>query len=251
MGKKSAEFEAFEEEIVEEAREGYDLRDRLRNRLKRTKTVTVYTDDIAGSELGGAEDSVDAYGIRHGRRRWGIKGELDRLGEVATDLERRLVNLTEILDENPDDAEAAAQRAEVEAHIATLAEKVAAEQKKITPLLKRLEKTSLQFTLRTIPDLVIRDARRKAKRNLGIKGKIPEVLLEEFNLEHVAILVAASVESWEDKGAKQKFTSLTVEEARALRDELPVGQFTVLDKAIGELSFEAQISNLATDSADF
>lgn len=222
----------IETEIQEEAREGYSLIERLRSAAVRTKTVTVYTDAVAGEELGGAEDAVDQYGLKGGRRRWGLKGDLDIALEKASRLEGQ---------DDPDEDEVR----EVAAEIDRL-------KKAIPAVVKRLEKSALTFTLRTIPDFVIRDARRQARKALGIKGKgVPESRLEEFGLEHLAHLVAASVESWEDKQAKQKFTHLTVSEAKALRDELPVGQFDRLDKAIGDLSFEAKIASDATDTPDF
>lgn len=231
MAKKSDEATTAEE-IQEEAREGYSLVERLRSSAVRTKTVTIYTDAVAGEELGGAEDSVDAYGLKGGRRRWGLKGELDTALEQAARLQEA---------DDPDEIE-----------VIAVAEKIDGLKTKIPAVVKRLEKSALTFTLRTIPEFVIRDARRQAKKALGIKGKnIPEARLEEFGLEHLARIVSSSVESWEDKLSKQKFTHLTVGEAKALRDELPVGQFSKLDDAIGDLSFEAKIASDATDTPDF
>lgn len=220
------------EDFIEEVRDGYSLRDRLRGVSTRTKTVTLHTDAVAGEALGGAEDIVDGYGLVQGRRRWGLIGDLELLVEQANRLSE---------EDSPDEAEVKAIAAQID--------ELKAE---VPAAVKKLEKSALIVTVRTVPNLIIRDCRRKARKALGIKGKsIPEARLEEYELEHLAHLVAASVESWEDRQAKQKFTSMTLDEARALRDELPFGQFAKLDRAIGELSFEAAIANNITDTPDF
>lgn len=235
MGKKTADDPYTDEErdaIIEEAREGYSLRDRLRGVSVRTKTVTLYTDAVIGAELGGAEDLVDGYGLKGARRRWGLMGELDTAVEKAAALQRQ---------DDPDEAE-----------VLAVASTIDDLKGKIPPLVKKLEKSALVVTARAIPQFVIRDVRRKAKKALGIKGKgIPEARQEEFGLEHLAQLVAASVDSWEDRSAGQKFSNMTLDEARALRDELPAGQFDKLDRAIGELSFESAIASNVTDTPDF
>lgn len=230
MGKKNADNEI--EEIIEDAREGFDLRARLRGVSHLTEDVTVYTDIAAGRELGGTEDQENQFGIKVGTRRWGLTGELSAIGEQLEELQKQ---------DDPDEGE-----------VKALVAKLASTKKKIPAALKKLESSALVFTLRAIPDLVQRDARRQARKALGIKAKgIPEGREEEFNLEHIAHIVAASVESWTDNASGKKFSSLTVEEAKALRDELPIGQFALIDQAIGKLSYQAQIGKVATDSADF
>lgn len=230
MGKKKAVEEQFEQ-IAAEAREGYSLRDRLQGRTRVSKTVTVYTDEVAGRELGGAVDQEDQFGIKLGRRRWGLKGELDALEERLVALDKQ---------ESPDEDEVN--------EVVALIEKT---KKKIPGVLKRLEASALVFTLSSVPDLVKKDARRRAKKAAGIKGKGIEGREEEFGEEYTPILLSESVQSWEDRATGKTFSTLSVEEAKWLQQDLPEGEFPKLDAAMIDLSFQAQISNVATDSADF
>lgn len=239
MGKKNSSqavnplgyTEDDEAALAEEARKGFDLRARLRGANKLTKNITVYTDAVAGAELGGAENVENQYGIVTGRRRWGLKGELDALQERLTTL--------------------GAQDAPDEDEVEALVAEIAAVNKKLPAALKKLDQSALVFTLTGIPEFVARDARRRAKKAAGIKGKGLDGKEEEFGLEYVPILLASSVLTWEDKASGEKYGELTVDEAKALRDELPVGQFPKLDAAMIKLSFEAQIGQEATDSVDF
>lgn len=232
MGKKN-EFD----EIQDEARKEFSLRDRLAGISQRRATVTVYTDAATGALLGVAEDEKDQFDLKTGRRtRRGLLGEMDALIESTE-------NAIATIKDDPDAVKAAT---------AALDKEQAALTRKITAAQKKLDSTALVFTLQTLPDIIIRDARRKARKELGLKAKsIPEDRLEDFTLEHVAQLVSASVSEWTDKQTGEKHAGLTVSQARDLRDYLPRGQFDRLDHAVAKLSFEAAISNSVTDSADF
>lgn len=226
MGKKD-QFEA----IVEEARTGFDLRERLLGASSLSKTVYIYTDAATGKELGGAEDVKGQGGIVLNRRRWGVQG---RLEEIKLRAEYLLKQEDHDLDE-----------------ISALEKEREELSKKAAALLKKLDKTALVFTIRAVPELVIRDTRRRAKQNLGIKGKGIEGREEEYSLEYTALLLAASVEKFVDNASGETYTSLSEQQARDLRDYLPAGQFAKLDNAMIEVSFEAQIGENGTDSADF
>lgn len=232
MGKKSDI-----EQIQDEAREGFSLRDRLAGVSQRRKTVTIYTDSAVGAELGSAEDQTDGLGLKTGRRvRKGLLGEMDALTErIEIELARA----------GTDKEAVAAVQADFDKAEAALKRKIKAAQKK-------LNETAMVFTLQALPDIIVRDARRKARKELGIKNKnIPEDKQEDYSLEYTAQVVAASVATWVDNLDGKTHTGLTVEQARDLRDLLPFGQFARLDHAVYELSFEAAIGNQATDSADF
>jgi seryl-tRNA synthetase len=225
--------------IVQEAREGFDLRARLAGTSKREKTVTIYTDADTGSKLGGAEDIVlPGTEIVSGRRRWGVQGQLDEISQRAEALAKQITD-GKVSDEEAGD------------EIATLETKRAELTKQAEKLLKKLDESALVFTLQAVPDLVVRDSRRIARKNLGIKAKGIEGREEEFSLEYTAVLLAASVASWTDKLSGDTFDELSVDQAKQLRDFLPVGQFSKLDRAMVELSMEAAIGNYGTDSADF
>lgn len=226
--------------VVTEARKTFDLRARLAGAKRRTKTVTVFTDDATGALLGGAVDEkIGEY--KTGRKiRTGLIGELDAI----TDQAQGAINL---LDENDDDYEAA---------VTLINERLQADSKAVVAKIKKLraqmKKSSMEFTLQALPDLVMRDVRRKARKALDIAEKgIPEALQESYNLKYSAIIIAASVVSWTDHESGESFNELTVEQAEALQDYLPVGQYQQLDKAVLELSIEMTITNAATDSPDF
>lgn len=225
MGKKSTT-----EDVATEAREGFDLRSRLRGVTKLTKEVTVYTDAVAGAELGGAENQEQS-GIIIGRRRWGLRGDLDALVERMKFLKKQ----------SPTDEDA----------LVEVGKEIASIKKKLPAVVKRLEESALVFTLTTVPEFVVRDVKRKAKKAAGIKGKGIDGMEEEFGLEYVPTLLSASVLSWVDRASDETFSSLSIDEAKTLRDELPAGQFQKLDAAMIELIFQTQIGNQATDSVDF
>lgn len=229
MGKKNT-IDA----IQDEAREGYSLFERLSESTHRTKTVTVYTNAALGAELGYALDEED-MGIRTGRRvRKGLLGELDELKERAARI---------AADGTEEEAEAAIDE------IGKAKKRLTAQVKKIQ---KQMQADALVFTLQSVPELVIKDARRKARKALGLKSKgIPEAQQEEYNDEYTCQLLSSSVVSWEDRKAGKTFHSLSVEEARNLQNLLPRGQFPLLDAAMVELSFEATIANAAVDDVDF
>lgn len=221
------------EEIQNEARKGYDLRARLAESNSRTKTVTVYTDANLGAELGYATDEEVYAGIKSGRRiRKGLIGELDALKEQAAALEGDEGATQDDVDE-----------------IHKRAKSIGA---KIAKVRKEMEQTAFVFTLRSVPEAVIKDCRRKARKSLGIKGKgIPEGREEEYADEYTFHMLAASVQSWEDKKTGDTFDAVTVDQARDLQGFLPRGQFQRLDEAMVELSLEVAIANSAVDDADF
>lgn len=227
MGKSRTDID----DIQESVREGFDLRQRLLGGSPLEKVVTVYTDAATGAELGGAEDIEGQGGLVMGRRRWGLLGRLEEVRLRAEALAKQ-----EVVDEE--------EIAALEAESADLTAKV-------KPLLKKLEKSALVFTIRAVPDLIIRDTRRKAREALGIKNKGIQGKEEEYSLEYTAILLSASVASYVDNATGKTHAGLTVQEARDLRDYLPAGQFPKLDKAMIDVSFEAQIGHHATDSPDF
>lgn len=228
------------DEIMDEARTGFDLRDRLAGVRRRQKTVTVFTDSETGAELGGVETKyLPGTDIVQGKRRWGVQGRLDELREKADSLAKRIEQTPTLADEYRQE-------------IAALEEEMKGLSDEASTLLKKLQETALIFKMQALPDIIIRDTRRKARKALDIKGKdIPESMQEQYGLEHVATLLAASVQSWKDNSDGKVYDSLSVQQARDLRDYLPAGQFPLLDEAMLELSFQASIGEHATDSADF
>ncbi|MBT2484856.1 MULTISPECIES: hypothetical protein [unclassified Microbacterium] len=239
----TAEIEAELDGIQESARTDFELVNRLAGKSKRRKSVTIYTDSEAGAQLGYALDQTEG-GIRTGRRvRRGIAGRIDQLEEEGNSLVKRIEHQVEAGLEVP---EADTERAkEIQAELAK-------EKRKVTALKKRLEATAFKFTLHSLPDIIKRDMRRRARLNLGIRGKnVPADMVDEYELEHSAVSLVASVESWTDVEQDETHSSLSIERARTFRDYLPEGQFPRLERAMLELSYEVAIEHNATDDADF
>lgn len=227
-------------EIAAEARSRMDLRERLMGITRREKTVTVFTNDELGRELGGAEDLyVPGTALKSGeRRRWGVAGELDALAARADSLTKQIEAGT--LSE--EDAEPILSEMERDRAIHT---------KRAKRLVEDLKKTSFSFTLRAVPEIVIKDARRQARQNLGITKKGTEGREQEFADEFAAVLLTLSVASWVDHETGVESNSLSLDEAHALKELLPYGQFPRLDRAMAELSMESQIAESVTSDLDF
>lgn len=237
MAKRATPSKDRTETLAEEARDGYDMAARLAGMDSLTDDVTIFTDAVTGKALGGAEDIVE-NGIVMGRRRWGIQGKLDEAMQ-------RTRTLLELEPRTPREEE------EREAEALELEDKIAELRKAAKPLIAKLNKTAMVFTLRSIPELVIKDSRRIARKNLGIKTKGIQGREEEYLEELTCVIIAASTVQWVDNKDGSTHHSISVEQVRALQQGLPRGQFPKLDAKIHELSLEASIGNLATDSADF
>lgn len=240
MGKKTDDVDQIIEEIVDDARSNMNLRERLLGITRREKTVRVYTDEETGEALGGAEDLlIPGTTFKSGdRRRWGVLGDLDLLNERAEQLATQIEN-GEITEDD-----AAPEIEKIEARMPEL-------RTEARKLLAKLNKTSFAFTLRAVPELIIKDARRQAKHNLEIKGKVPEGRLDEFNEELYNVLIASAVTSWVDNETGSTHHSLSVEDTRTFRELLPRSEFPKLVEAFDELSAQAHIARSATDDVDF
>lgn len=251
MGKKDkttpetdTDLDAEFAEIQDQARNDYELADRLANRSRRRKKVTIYSDAEAGEELGFAVDEIEEWGVKTGRRiRRGAVGKLDALQAEGEVLLKRIEDYTENEQEVPAaDAERAKQ----------IQKESTALKRKITALKKRLDETSYVFNLQSLPEIITRDMKRQTRATLNIKGKgVPENLKEEYELEQVVQNLVASTESWTDIESGETHSKLSLPRARSFRDFLPTGQFPRLERAMVELSYEAVIAHSATDNADF
>ena len=232
MGKKKDA--AVVEEIVTEAREGFDLRARLAGIAKRERTVTVYTDEQTGEALGGVQTFyVQGTKLVDTVRRWGVLGKLDALREEAKELQK--------LDEVPDKA------------VADIKTRAAGLQEEAKALREKLEESALVFTLRALPELVMKDARRKAYRNLGLKPKngLTPDQQEDVVDEHLAVLVSTATISWTDRSNGKTQHSLSLDEARMLKQYLLPEEWRKLQEAIDDLQTRKTIGDAATADLDF
>ena len=228
-------FEQFES-IKEEERESYDLAERLAGTRNRTITVTVYTDEEAGAELGGVEDVRGFGGVVIDRRRWGLLGELEVLQETGKFL-KGLSERTPVQDR------------ELE-RIAGEITRISEEYPKI---MARLNATAYTFELQSLNKDEMLKVGKEARLSAGIKGnnKVPAKLEDKVAKAGTDILLQKSVKRWADHSAKLAFTELTREQAAVFREMLPATEYERLDKAITDLSIQRQIAESITDTPDF
>lgn len=211
------DIQQIAEEAVAEAREGFELEEVLTGTPSRFKTIRVFTDEATGEELGGVEVERNEQGLPTGIRRWG-------LAKVIAELQ---------VDEEANAAELKKARA------------------KAKSLAKKLDSTALDIELQAVPRVVKKDARRKARKELGIKGHVPEDLMEDYADEFDAQILSRSVVSIYSVAKDAKNRELTVAGARHLRNMLPESEYGRLDRAVSELQFRAVIAEKATSNADF
>lgn len=207
--------------IVTEARAKFDLKARLQNRSTRTKTVRVFTDEVIGERLGGIEryTATGAAGLPEQRqRRWGIAGQI---ADLRDDLETDHTK-------------------EIEALVA-----------EATELVGLMDQSALVIELQALPQLILRDAERAAKKARGIKGRIKEEEYADYLEEQSAQLLTRAVVTIEDVSTGEKTGKIDIEDARDLRNYLPASEYNKLYKALDELNFQNAIGDASTADADF
>ena len=205
---------------IQEERQGFDLLDRLVNRPKRKpEVVTLYLNEELGQELGFAKDVRNELGVKIGRIREGVYGELD--AELEKPEEERDEELIKKL------------RARVQ------------------KLAKAIKKDSLTFTLQWVPPVVEESIDRSARKALGVKGQVPQERKAEYMKVWLDRALQATVISVVDNKTGDQKDRLSIEEAQRLREYAPKGQVDRLDEALGKLLNRDAISREAIDSADF
>ncbi len=208
--------------IATEAQETFDFDNFLNDKITlRERTVTVFLDEVTGEALGGSEETAGAFGLGGSTRRWGVIGKIKDLREQNT--------------EGQHDDEILALTDEAE------------------KLWAKLQESGLTITLRAVPPIILKDTRRRAKAALGIKGKdIPEDRNEEFiDRQQAELLADAYVSSKNAKGQvlpKEKFGA---DQAAKLRDRMSQFEYSKIDRALGELQYQAAIASSVTSAEDF
>lgn len=238
------EVKAEIEGIAEEEKKTFNLKDRLHNRRARNETVTVYTDEVTGDELGGARDVRGQLGQVIGRRRWGVLGDIDLL---KSEIEIQQAVITSAPEEANDTREKA--QAVIDEKLA----EIEVLKDKARPLIRTLNQSGLTFRLRSLPPVIKKDAKRQARKSLGITKKgLPEGVTEEDLGERtVAHLFVASVIDYTDHESGQVIPSIDLDGAIELQGHLPEGQWDKIDEAIGSLQYKSAIGDAVTDDADF
>lgn len=235
MGKKKidldADLEAERKKIEEQVKEEFDLAAFLRGRPLRTKTVTAFTDENLGEELGGAqtEEYVGDYGVRQTRlRTWGVMGKIAEL----------------LAGESKD--EPAVEKAKRTKQINAL-------KKEAVTLRGKLEETALVIELHSIPAKIRDDSYRAAREALGINGKISDDDPRSADLkkETDAQLLVRTVGSVKNNATGQTNKGISIENARAMRGYLPDSEWEKVVQALAELLYETVIAQNALEDLDF
>ena len=200
------------EELATEVKGAYDLRARLQNRAMRTAIVTVFTDEVLGEQ--------------HLK----IAEEVKQIEALLVPIPG--VTLSEIV------------VSEADAEVVKL-------NKQLEPLTTELNETSMTFNLRAVPKIVSKDAARRARKSLGIKGKINDDQFEDYAEYFNSYMLTKVVASYTDHAIEQSFDELTLDGARALEELLPDPEYARLKAAMDDLIVKNAFSETITGQVDF
>jgi hypothetical protein len=125
---------------------------------------------------------------------------------------------------------------------------------KLDALLPQLEdadklmlQSALSVLLKPVPRVVIKDARRKGKKLLGIdSGKVPAGLEQDYDEAVNLIVLSKMIQEVRDAEG-----NLYSKDAKALQDGIPDSQWTKILRTMNQLSFEDAVASTATDDPGF
>jgi hypothetical protein len=242
------------DELQEQTKKGFDLLARLKNRGLRKATITLFLDEEKGVELGWAYDIMDrTQTVFIRRERGGYIGDLEELEEQhAKELEELNAQVEALKSTDAKAADVKKALDAVKAASESHSERKAELEGKIAELTDELKRTALVVSMRAVPPVIQKNTRRQAKEKMGITEKgIPEDKTEEFNLCQAAYLMTVMFQSITDNETGAVNTETTYDDAVALMDFLPVGQFQRLDEAMGRVQFTDNISRSIEGQEDF
>lgn len=199
--------------IVAEAKTGFNLKDRLQKRSLRTARQTVYTDEVLGQKY----------------------IELSQVLNAQLSLIARPVDGKVFTEAVRDEAQEVVDKLQPE----------------VDEVLAKLKAGGLTFDLQAVPEVIVKDCRRKARKHLGAKGAVPAEQTDAYNDAYVAEIIAATVIGYTAHETGEHFGKLEYDEALALVDFLPMYEFQKLDSAIKNIQFTNAISESVVDDADF
>lgn len=223
---KTAEVQN-EEEFVEEVKSTFDLSARLRGRSLRTDSVVVYTDEVTAERIQTLETALQQLSdmptslktIANAARGFGIEAAADALDKISAEGIRDIGEYTRIEEEKAE-------------------------------LVGKLKDSALKVELQALPQIIVRDIRRQAKKKLGIKGNVSEDRLDEFS-EVVAVLaLTKAITSLRDSDGGV-VDDLSYEQAKDIVDYLPISESNKIDAAMYDLGYSDVISGVITDTPDF
>lgn len=118
-------------------------------------------------------------------------------------------------------------------------------------LLKVLNATSYTFTMNSVHDIVLDVCRRAAKKEMNIKGKVQDDVLDDYSALVLAYFLTEMVQEYTVHSLGIKVAKLDLNSAKALKGKLPPLEYMKLDKAIHELQYTNAIGGSVTADADF
>ena len=115
-----------------------------------------------------------------------------------------------------------------------------------------VNKASYSIELRALPKVIVKDARRRAKKTLGLTGQsVPadqeDALEDEVKLE----ILVDQIQRFRDNSTGEERSKLSLDRVRGIVDFLPEGQSDKLVNAAMALQFQNVISEEAIAQADF
>jgi hypothetical protein len=250
----TAEQKAEIKKVQTLTKRGFDPKARLQNRGLRRATITLFLDEEKGVELGWAREIYNEFNQPVGMEHEGVLGELDLAVRLR---ENRIAEHEKALQEHAEAANAGkvtGTRAKAAPKLdnADIDERIAELEAKRDELVKELERTGLTIKLRAVPPIIEKGTRRQAKVTLGINEKnIPDDKKEEFNIAAMAHLMAVMFQSVTDNESGEVNEETTYDDAIALMDYLPPGQWHRLDNQIGKVQFTDAISRVIESQEDF
>ena len=211
-----SEINAENEAAVVEAKSSFDLKSRLQGRMLRTGSITIFTDEIAG--------------------------------------EKHMAVSEELVRENHKAREAYIDKETGEVLIAAISldkKRIAVLEKQQAALVKEIDATALSFEWRAVPEIVVKDARRRTHAIYDVNGSLPDGKELDFGDYFTAYLLSKAVTRFKDHESGTISTVLTIEDAQAMAEFLPAAEYLKLNMAFTKTQFTTAIAHEATDHADF
>lgn len=251
-----ANLESAVSEIAEMTKKGFDLQARLRGRGLRKATITLFLDEQKGPELGWAYNVENEFNQVVGRAREGVVGDIDRLQEelaVKRDEWRIAQAAAEALvDKEQKAANAKSVKDAIDSAEETYASRYEELEARRVELLGELIGTAIVINMTAVPNVIQKDTRRRAKETIGITEKgVPDDRKAEFNLAQTAHLMTVMFKLVTDNETGDANDVLSYDDAIALMDYLPLGQFRRLDQMMGQVQFTDAISLSIEGQEDF
>jgi hypothetical protein len=227
-------LKTIHDETAAEVEETFDLDEAVDTGIiLRERKVTVYRNQKAAEELGGFEDKQTLLGTTQ-RERWGLLGKLDERRTAKIELEK----------DNED--------GRFDASIQILADEIDALIEEIAPVAEALKASALTLELRAVPPVILKDTRRRARKELGIKGKnIPEDRMEEYEDLQQAELLSDMLVSVVDGRGRKPSRQPDVAWALKLRQRLHESEYGRIDRLVGEIQYRGAVANSIAESGDF